>query len=183
MHEGLRLHEAARESEGDAALRKRPDVDRHRHAQRGVDGQQGSAGVEITRRDRIRIGAKERLGPLVHRARHMQPPELVNRRVDAGGRGLGGILHVLRRILEAELIEQVVRTRSAGTVLYREAGEVLDLRLGQIEGKEGLGIALIGLDREIVLLVRNCHGCAGWSGRECGREFGGLAISFRSDII
>lgn len=66
--------------------------------------------------------------------------------VDARVRRLCRILCVVARILELQLIEDVISGLSIRLALKGETCQVLDGFFIQIEGEQGLGVAAIGLD-------------------------------------
>ena len=87
----------------------------------------------------------------------MNPSELVDGSINAGGRWLGRVLHVLRRVLETKLVLQKERAGRACHELHGETREIFCLGLGEIEGEKGFRIALIGFNGEAVILSGRSH--------------------------
>jgi len=116
--------------------------------------------LEIAGGHRVDILTEERLCALVYRARDVQPAKFMYRRVDARGRGLFGVLRMVAGSFEPQLILNEVRILTLGLTLNGKARQIFDaLVVGQIEGKERLGVAAIRGDRESAFLGnRAAHG-------------------------
>src|SRR5690348_15153868 len=143
MNEGLRLREAARETERDFALHKGNHFDGDCRTERVVDRKQRTAAVEVTRRHGVVVLSKEWFDALLQRTGNVQPAELMNRRIETGVWRQLQILRVLARIFKAELILKKVRILSLRHDLDRKSGEVLGFGFRQVEREQRLRVSAI----------------------------------------
>jgi len=93
----------------------------------------------------------------VHRSRHVNPAELMDRRVDARIRRLLWVLRVVSGPLELQLILDEVSRLSIGDARDGKSGQVLRAGFVDVESKQCFGIALICFYRETSLAVAR-HG-------------------------
>ena len=117
----------------------------HGRALGRVQWLQGLLGVEVARRDRVGVLPHEGLEPLMDRARHVDPAELVDWGIEARARWLLRILGMVARCLELQLVVNVVGRLTVWLTAQRKAGEILHGGLVEVERQQRLGVPCVCL--------------------------------------
>src|SRR6476620_2221575 len=85
----------------------------------------------------------------------MHPAELVKRRVDRGVRRFRCVLRVVLRLLELELVEEVVWLEARWRAVNGEPRESRRIRLREVERQQRLRVTVVGFDGERSVRLRD----------------------------